>query len=166
MRWWRSKEKPEPRRLRGPIERHLGVDLADAQSVAHEVKPIQRVNLQRVLDRWVAEASPAVEAVGFSSTGYFTDDGLVKYLITDELIQAPVERIQVDSGPAETLDCVLRGLYLFRHTLATRLLAAGHPLKTIADVLGHASSDTTYGYTRVELRALHSVAIAEAEVCS
>ena len=59
-----------------------------------------------------------------------------------------------------------RGLYLFRHTLATRLLAAGHPLKTIADVLGHASTDTTYGYTRVELGALHSVAIAEAEVCS
>jgi site-specific recombinase XerD len=59
-----------------------------------------------------------------------------------------------------------RGLYLFRHTLATQLLAAGHPLKTIADVLGHASTDTTYGYTRVELRALQSVAIAEAEVCS
>lgn len=59
-----------------------------------------------------------------------------------------------------------RGLYLFRHTLATRLLAAGQPLKTIADVLGHASTETTYGYTRVELRALHTVAIAEAEVGS
>jgi site-specific recombinase XerD len=59
-----------------------------------------------------------------------------------------------------------RGLYLFRHTLATRLLAAGQPLKTIADVLGHASTDTTYGYTRVELRALQTVAIAEAEVGS
>ena len=42
-----------------------------------------------------------------------------------------------------------RGMYLFRHTLATRLLAEGRPLKTIADVLGHASTDTTYGYTRV-----------------
>jgi integrase/recombinase XerD len=59
-----------------------------------------------------------------------------------------------------------RGLYLFRHTLATRLLAAGHPLKTIADVLGHASTETTFGYTRIELAALHTVAIAEAEVCS
>lgn len=57
-----------------------------------------------------------------------------------------------------------RGLYLFRHTLATRLLAAGQPLKTIADVLGHASTDTTYGYTRVELNALRAVTIAEAEV--
>jgi integrase/recombinase XerD len=57
-----------------------------------------------------------------------------------------------------------RGLYLFRHTLATRLLADGHPLKTIADVLGHASTDTTYGYTRVDLAGLRTVAISEEEV--
>jgi site-specific recombinase XerD len=57
-----------------------------------------------------------------------------------------------------------RGLYLLRHTLATRLLAAGRPLKSIADVLGHASTQTTYGYTRVEVVALRSVAISEEEV--
>jgi len=57
-----------------------------------------------------------------------------------------------------------RGLYLFRHTLATRLLAAGHPLKAIADVLGHQSTQTTYGYIRVEVGGLRTVAIAEEEV--
>jgi integrase len=57
-----------------------------------------------------------------------------------------------------------RGLYLFRHTLATRLLASGRPLKTIADVLGHASTETTYGYTRVEVVRLREVAISEEEV--
>jgi len=57
-----------------------------------------------------------------------------------------------------------RGLCLFRHTLATRLLAAGHPLKAIADVLGHTSTQTTYGYTRVEVAGLRSVAISEEEV--
>ena len=57
-----------------------------------------------------------------------------------------------------------RGLYLFRHTLATQLLAAGHPLKAIADVLGHASTQTTYGYTRVEVAGLRGVAISEEEV--
>ena len=57
-----------------------------------------------------------------------------------------------------------RGLYLFRHTLATRLLASGQSLKTIADVLGHASTHTTYGYTRVNLVALRAVAISEGEV--
>jgi integrase len=57
-----------------------------------------------------------------------------------------------------------RGLYLFRHTLATRLLATGRPLKTIADVLGHASTETTYGYARVDLAGLRTVAISEEEV--
>jgi site-specific recombinase XerD len=57
-----------------------------------------------------------------------------------------------------------RGLYLFRHTLATRLLASGRSLKTIADLLGHASTQTTYGYTRVDLVSLREVAISEEEV--
>jgi integrase len=57
-----------------------------------------------------------------------------------------------------------RGLYLFRHTLATRLLAAGRPLKTIADVLGHASTEATYGYARVDLVGLREVAISEEDL--
>ena len=57
-----------------------------------------------------------------------------------------------------------RGLYLFRHTLATRLLAFGRHLKTIADTLGHASTQTTYGYTRADLVGLRGVAISEEEV--
>lgn len=57
-----------------------------------------------------------------------------------------------------------RGLYLFRHTLATQLLATGQPLKAIADLLGHASTETTFGYTRVEVDGLRSVAISEEEV--
>jgi site-specific recombinase XerD len=57
-----------------------------------------------------------------------------------------------------------RGIYLFRHTLATRLLACGQPLKTIADLLGHTSTQTTYSYTRIDLVALRAVAISEEEV--
>jgi integrase len=57
-----------------------------------------------------------------------------------------------------------RGLYRLRHTLATRLLAAGQPLKTIADILGHRALDSTFGYPQVDLRALGTVALAEAEV--
>lgn len=57
-----------------------------------------------------------------------------------------------------------RGLYLMRHTLATRLLAGGRQIKTIADVLGHTSTDTTYGYIRVDLVGLRAVAISEEEL--
>ena len=51
--------------------------------------------------------------------------------------------------------------------LAILLLAARYglrPCDTIADVLGHASTDTTYGYTRVDLAGLRTVAISEDEV--
>jgi integrase/recombinase XerD len=65
------------------------------------------------------------------------------------------------AGLADRSGC--RGLYLLRHTLATRLLASGRPLKTIADVLGHASTQTTYGYTRVDMIGLCAVAISEEE---
>lgn len=57
-----------------------------------------------------------------------------------------------------------RGLYLLRHTLASRMLASGSPLKHIGDVLGHASTDTTMEYASVDLTALRRVAIREAEV--
>lgn len=57
-----------------------------------------------------------------------------------------------------------RGLYLFRHTLASGLLAAGCPIKAIADVLGHQSTDTTMEYATVNLAALRRVTLSEAEV--
>ncbi len=57
-----------------------------------------------------------------------------------------------------------RGLYVFRHALASRLLAAGCPIKSIADVLGHQSTDTTMEYATVNLAALRGVALSEAEV--
>jgi len=59
-----------------------------------------------------------------------------------------------------------RGLYVFRHTLASRLLATGCAIKTIADVLGHASTETTMEYATVDLVALRRVALSEAEVLS
>jgi integrase/recombinase XerD len=57
-----------------------------------------------------------------------------------------------------------RALYLLRHTLACRLLSAGCALKTIGDVLGHGSTETTREYATVDLRMLRAVAVSEAEV--
>ena len=57
-----------------------------------------------------------------------------------------------------------RGLYLFRHTLATRMLAAGCPIKSIGDVLGHVSTSTTLEYANIDLNALRTVALSDAEV--
>jgi len=57
-----------------------------------------------------------------------------------------------------------RGMHSLRHTVATRMLAAGIALETIADVLGHASLDTTRIYAKVEISALRHVALQVEEV--
>lgn len=57
-----------------------------------------------------------------------------------------------------------RGLRLLRHSAATRLLRSGVDFKTISDILGHGSVDTTRIYAQVDLVGLRSVALSEAEV--
>lgn len=57
-----------------------------------------------------------------------------------------------------------RGLYLFRHTLANRLLTAGCSMKSIGDVLGHASTEATMEYASINLTALRRVTLSEREV--
>jgi integrase len=52
-----------------------------------------------------------------------------------------------------------RKSHLLRHSLATRMVNVGVPIKTIADVLGHASIDTTAIYTKVDLASLAAVAL-------
>ena len=73
---------------------------------------------------------------------------------------------------ASTVRCVVRRAYAraeskdsesqphrLRHTMATRLLQSGNSLKTIADVLGHQSIDTTTRYTHVDRPSLLAVAM-------
>ncbi len=52
-----------------------------------------------------------------------------------------------------------RGAHLLRHSMATRLVNAGVPIKTIADVLGHQSIDTTAIYTKVDVTRLAMAAL-------
>ena len=52
-----------------------------------------------------------------------------------------------------------KGMHSLRHTLASRLLKAGNPLESIADILGHASIDSTRIYTRIDIEQLRSVAL-------
>lgn len=57
-----------------------------------------------------------------------------------------------------------KGIYLFRHSLATNMLGANIPIKTIGDLLGHASINSTYGYTKVDLINLREASLSIAEV--
>ena len=51
-----------------------------------------------------------------------------------------------------------QGVHILRHTLATRLQRRGVPLKTIADLLGHLSINTTARYAHLDLRELRQAA--------
>jgi site-specific recombinase XerD len=57
-----------------------------------------------------------------------------------------------------------RGIHSLRHTLATRLLEQGTPFTTIAEILGHASLESTRIYAKADVEALRSVALDPEEV--
>jgi site-specific recombinase XerD len=59
----------------------------------------------------------------------------------------------------------LRGLYLLRHSLATRLLREGNEITSIAAVLGHQDISSSLIYAKVNLSQLRTVAISLSEVC-
>jgi integrase/recombinase XerD len=50
-------------------------------------------------------------------------------------------------------------VHILRHSVASRLLRAGTPMKEIADVLRHRSLDTSAIYTKVDLSRLAAVAL-------
>jgi len=74
------------------------------------------------------------------------------------IMRRALQRVGLDQRPGR------RGLYLFRHTLANRMLSAGCPIKSIGDVLGHASTEATMEYVSIDLAALRRVALSEREV--
>jgi hypothetical protein len=112
---WSAQPQPQQRKLRALVEQHLGIEFALAQSVTHGLQPVEQVNVQRVVDRWAAAQQPAVEPIGFiAGEGFFGDDALVKALVVDRLIQAPVEREPLEVGVGQMFDGVARGLYLLQ----------------------------------------------------
>lgn len=52
-----------------------------------------------------------------------------------------------------------RGMHSLRHTLASRLLAEHTPLPIISDILGHASTESTATYLKVDVDQLRQCAL-------
>lgn len=57
------------------------------------------------------------------------------------------------------IDTPTRGTNLLRHSLATRMVNVGVPIKHIADILGHQSIDTTAIYTKVNMTKLAVISL-------
>lgn len=113
-----------------PLPQDVGAALAD-----YLLRGRARVDLPQVFLRLCAPLGP------------LTAPGAVGRIITRQLRRA---KIQVPNRP---------GSHLLRHSLATRMINAGTPIKQIADLLGHASIDTTAIYAKVDLRSLTAVAL-------
>ena len=58
----------------------------------------------------------------------------------------------------------LAGAYVFRHTVASRLVRRGASLKEVADFLGHRCLDSAMIYAKLDLPALREVALPWPEV--
>ena len=56
------------------------------------------------------------------------------------------------------------GTHALRHTAAARMLRGGATIKELADVLRHASLNSTMAYTKVDLERLAAVALPWPEV--
>ena len=76
-------------------------------------------------------------------------------LTSSSSLSAIVERHIRAAG----IDVPSKGAHAFRHGFATRMVAKGHSLKEIADVLGHRHLSTTFIYTKVDFNALKQVAL-------
>jgi len=84
-------------------------------------------------------------------------------------IGAPISRGVVSGAVVRALqragiDSPIAGAYVFRHTLASRMVRHGARLKEVADLLGHRSLDTTTIYAKLDVASLGEVALPWPEV--
>jgi AAA+ superfamily predicted ATPase len=126
---WPWASNPIPHTLRGVIQQHLTVRLDQAQSVTHSLHPSEQINVQLVVDRWAAEETPPIAPLGYiAGEGYFGDDTLVRGLVVDRLIRAPVERQPFDCELDKTFDGVTRGMFLL-HRKSVPVVIAFRPVR-------------------------------------
>lgn len=82
--------------------------------------------------------------------------------VSSGVVSAAVVRALRRAG----VEAPLAGAYVFRHTVASRMVRRGVSLKEVGDFLGHRSLDTTAIYAKLDVLALSEVALPWPEVTS
>ncbi len=102
----------------------------------------------RALDRWLTEARPVLFVPGSGAALFLGARGA---RIDQRAVRSMVHRRLADVPGAPDL-----GPHGLRHTAATHLLEGGADLRTVQEMLGHASLATTQIYTHVTNERLRS----------
>jgi site-specific recombinase XerD len=138
------------------------LDLADVRVVEDTVRGTGKGGKQRVVplggaaraavERYLARGRPKLAGAGGSRRFFVSVRG--RPLVPSDVRRA-LQRALAQAGIAQ------RSPHALRHTFATHLLEGGADLRSIQDLLGHASVGTTQVYTHVSvrhLRAAHAAA--------
>lgn len=135
-----------------------GLDRADVDHERRTLRVTGKGNKQRtvpfgvpaalVLDRWLTEGRPHLEASG-SRAG----DALFLGVRGGRLGVRQV-RTMVNHALAGLGDTAASGPHVLRHTAATHLLDGGADLRSVQELLGHSSLQTTQLYTHVSVERL------------
>ena len=92
----------------------MGGNCVNTHLLSHQIKPIEQVNLQLVLDKWLTTSRGSrLFGYSFGVNTFSLDKGLTHFVQIAEAI-APVEREHCAIDADETLDCVTRGIFMLR----------------------------------------------------
>lgn len=134
-----------------------GLDIDDIDFQQDTIKVTGKGNKQRVvpltrpavrsLQQWLQDARPAVLAEGHSTSAVFL--GARGRRVGARQIRDVVNNMLRNLGTTSA-----SGVHVLRHTAATHLLDGGADLRSVQELLGHESLQTTQLYTHVSMERL------------
>lgn len=134
----------------------VGLDLASFAGDRRLVKVLGKgdkermvpygVPAERALEEWLQQGRPVLQVPASGAAVFIGRRG--------RRIDARVVRKVVDDALESLGSTGARGPHALRHTAATHLLDGGADLRTVQELLGHASLSTTQLYTHVSVEGL------------
>jgi hypothetical protein len=112
---WKFKQWLNPNSVKYRIERHMNGDCSDAQSISHPIHAVERVGVQLALDKWLQAAASKSAHFGCMAQQWMPQGQGLSYMVTQQVMLAPVERERLKTKVAGDLDCVTRGIFLLHH---------------------------------------------------